>query len=100
MFSSGKERSVMGRIRRCFMHTAATESACRRVSILRGGSGSIAAASMWSQTFAAADEYLIKEKYTRPEKLAIQGGSNGGLLMGAMITQHPDLFRAVVSSVG
>jgi prolyl oligopeptidase len=50
--------------------------------------------------FAAAAEYLIKEKYTRSEKLAIQGGSNGGLLMGAMITQHPDLFRAVVSSVG
>ena len=50
--------------------------------------------------FAAASEYLIKEKYTGPEKLAIQGGSNGGLLMGAMITQHPDLFRAVVSSVG
>jgi prolyl oligopeptidase len=50
--------------------------------------------------FAAAAEYLIKEKYTRPEKLAIQGGSNGGLLMGAMITQHPDLLRAVVSSVG
>jgi prolyl oligopeptidase len=50
--------------------------------------------------FAAAAEYLIKQKYTRPEKLAIQGGSNGGLLMGAMITQHPDLFRAVVTSVG
>ena len=50
--------------------------------------------------FAAAAEYLIKEKYTRPEKLAIQGGSNGGLLMGAMITQHPDLMRAVVSHVG
>jgi prolyl oligopeptidase len=50
--------------------------------------------------FAAASEYLIKEKYARPEKLAIEGGSNGGLLMGAMITQHPDLFRAVVSSVG
>jgi prolyl oligopeptidase len=50
--------------------------------------------------FAAAAEYLIKEKCTRPEKLAVQGGSNGGLLMGAMITQHPDLFRAVVSSVG
>jgi prolyl oligopeptidase len=50
--------------------------------------------------FAAAAEYLIKEKYTGPEKLAIQGGSNGGLLMGAMMTQHPDLFRAVVSSVG
>jgi len=50
--------------------------------------------------FAAAAEYLIKQNYTRPEKLAIQGGSNGGLLMGAMITQHPDLMRAVVSSVG
>ncbi len=50
--------------------------------------------------FAAAAQYLVKEKYTRMEKLAIQGGSNGGLLMGAMITQHPDLFRAVVSSVG
>jgi prolyl oligopeptidase len=50
--------------------------------------------------FAAAAEYLIKENYTRSGKLAIQGRSNGGLLMGAMITQHPDLFRAVVSSVG
>ena len=50
--------------------------------------------------FAAAAEYLIRENYTRPGKLAIQGGSNGGLLMGAMITQHSDLFRAVVSSVG
>ena len=50
--------------------------------------------------FAAAAEYLTKEKYTRPEKLAIMGGSNGGLLMGAMITQHPDLMRAVVSQVG
>jgi len=50
--------------------------------------------------FAAAAEYLIKENYTRPEKLAIQGGSNGGLLMGAMITQHPDLMRSVVSQVG
>ena len=50
--------------------------------------------------FAAAAKYLIKKKYTRPEKLAIQGGSNGGLLMGAMITQHPDLVRSVVSTVG
>ncbi len=50
--------------------------------------------------FAAAAEYLVKQKYTRPQKLAIEGGSNGGLLMGAMITQHPDLMRAVVSSVG
>ncbi|HEY4284879.1 MAG TPA: prolyl oligopeptidase family serine peptidase [Chthoniobacterales bacterium] len=50
--------------------------------------------------FAAAAEYLIKEKWTRPERLSILGGSNGGLLMGAMITQHPDLVRAVVSAVG
>jgi prolyl oligopeptidase len=50
--------------------------------------------------FATAAEYLVKENYTRPEKLAMQGGSNGGLLMGAMITQHPDLMRAVVSQVG
>ena len=50
--------------------------------------------------FEAAAEYLIKQKYTNPKKLAIQGGSNGGLLMGAMITQHPYLMRAIVSSVG
>jgi prolyl oligopeptidase len=47
----------------------------------------------------AAAGYLISEKYTRPERLAIEGGSNGGLLMGAMITQRPDLFRAVVCAV-
>lgn len=50
--------------------------------------------------FAASAEYLIKQKWTRPEKLSMLGGSNGGLLMGAMITQHPDLVRAVVSMVG
>jgi prolyl oligopeptidase len=50
--------------------------------------------------FAASAEYLVKQKWTRPEKLAILGGSNGGLLMGALITQHPDLVRAVVSAVG
>ena len=50
--------------------------------------------------FAAAADYLIKQNWTRRDKLAIQGGSNGGLLMGAMITQHPDLVHAVVSSVG
>jgi prolyl oligopeptidase len=47
----------------------------------------------------AAAGYLISEKYTRPDRLAIQGGSNGGLLMGAMITQRPALFRAVVCEV-
>ena len=49
--------------------------------------------------FIAAAQYLIAEKYTSPEHLAIIGGSNGGLLMGAMITQRPDLFRAVVCQV-
>ncbi len=47
----------------------------------------------------AAAEHLISEKYTDKHHLAIQGGSNGGLLMGAMITQRPDLFRAVVCQV-
>jgi len=47
----------------------------------------------------AAAEHLIAEKYTDRNHLAIQGGSNGGLLMGAMITQRPDLFRAVVCQV-
>ncbi len=47
----------------------------------------------------AAAEHLIAEKYTDSRHLAIQGGSNGGLLMGAMITQRPDLFRAVVCRV-
>ncbi len=50
--------------------------------------------------FAAAARYLIDHKYTNPAKLAIEGGSNGGLLMGATLTQHPELFRAVVSYVG
>jgi prolyl oligopeptidase len=50
--------------------------------------------------FIACAESLIKAKYTSPEKLVIEGGSNGGLLMGAALTQRPDLFRAVVSHVG
>ena len=50
--------------------------------------------------FAAAARHLIDRKYTNPSRLAIEGGSNGGLLMGAALTQHPDLFRAVVSHVG
>ncbi len=49
--------------------------------------------------FIAAGEFLIAQKYTDKDHLAIQGGSNGGLLMGAMITQRPDLFRAVVCQV-
>lgn len=50
--------------------------------------------------FAAAAQTLIDEGYTSQKKLALLGGSNGGLLMGAMITQHPGLARAVVSAVG
>ncbi|HXY48213.1 MAG TPA: prolyl oligopeptidase family serine peptidase [Terriglobales bacterium] len=49
--------------------------------------------------FVAGAEYLIAQKYTDKDHLAILGGSNGGLLMGAMITQRPDLFRAVVCAV-
>lgn len=50
--------------------------------------------------FAACAQYLIDQKYTSPRHLAILGGSNGGLLMGAELTQHPDMFRAVISYVG
>jgi len=50
--------------------------------------------------FIACARYLIEHKYTNPKKLAIEGGSNGGLLMGAALTQHPELFRAVVCHVG
>ena len=50
--------------------------------------------------FAAVMEHLILRRYTSPQKLAIMGRSNGGLLMGAMLTQHPDRMKAVVSAVG
>ncbi len=50
--------------------------------------------------FIAAAEWLIEHQYTQPEKLAIAGGSNGGLLVGACITQRPDLFGAALPAVG
>ncbi|MEP7029000.1 MAG: prolyl oligopeptidase family serine peptidase, partial [Candidatus Eisenbacteria bacterium] len=50
--------------------------------------------------FAACAQYLVTHHYTSRDRLAIRGGSNGGMLMGAMITQHPDLVRSVVCQVG
>ena len=49
--------------------------------------------------FIACAEFVIAEKYTRPDRLAIQGGSAGGLLMGAVVNLRPDLFHAVLSQV-
>lgn len=50
--------------------------------------------------FIAAGEYLIKEKYTTASRLAVMGGSNGGLLIGAVVNQRPDLFRVGIPMVG
>jgi prolyl oligopeptidase len=52
------------------------------------------------EDFIAAAEWLVKNRYTRPEKLAIQGGSNGGLLVGAVMCKRPDLFGATLPAVG
>ena len=49
--------------------------------------------------FIAAGEYLVGQHWTKPERLAIRGGSNGGLLVGAVLTQRPDLFKAVICEV-
>ena len=50
--------------------------------------------------FIAAAEYLVRERYTRPQKLGIHGRSNGGLLVGAALTQRPELFGAALPAVG
>ena len=50
--------------------------------------------------FIAAAQFLIDKKYTNPDKLAIRGGSNGGLLIGAVMTQRPELFQVAIPQVG
>ncbi len=79
------------------------------VANLRGGSeygeewhraGNLTRKQNVFDDFAACARWLIDSGYTNPHRLAIEGGSNGGLLMGAALTQHPELFRAVVSYVG
>jgi len=49
--------------------------------------------------FNSCAEWLIREKYTNPSKIVAEGGSNGGLLMGAIATQRPDLYKAIVCMV-
>ena len=79
------------------------------IAIIRGGgefgepwhlAGNLTKKQNVFDDFAAAARHLIERKYTSPQKLAIFGESNGGLLVGATLTQHPELFRAVVSRVG
>lgn len=78
-------------------------------AVLRGGgeygeswyrSGTLLQKRNVFDDFIAASEFLIREGYTSPDRLAIQGGSNGGLLVAAALTQRPDLYRAAVPAVG
>ncbi len=82
---------------------------CIVVANLRGGgefgeawhhAGRLTAKQNVFDDFAAVLAFLVEKKYTARERLAIIGGSNGGLLMGAILTQHPELVNAVIAEVG
>ena len=82
---------------------AGGEHARRGVSSARRGhsAGNLTNKQNVFDDFYACAEHLVEAKYTTPARLlAIQGGSNGGLLMGAELAQHPEAFKAVVSHVG
>ncbi|HET9450643.1 MAG TPA: prolyl oligopeptidase family serine peptidase, partial [Aggregicoccus sp.] len=79
------------------------------IANLRGGSefgetwheqGSLTKKQNVFDDFYACAQLLVQLRYTKPARLGIQGGSNGGLLMGAALTQHPDAYGAVVARVG
>ncbi len=79
------------------------------IANLRGGSefgeewhanGSLTKKQNVFDDFHACAKLLVEKKWTKPERLAIQGGSNGGLLMGAALTQHPEMYRTVLAHVG
>jgi prolyl oligopeptidase len=79
------------------------------IANLRGGSefgeawhanGSLTKKQNVFDDFYACAKLLVDQKWTKPARLAIQGGSNGGLLMGAALTQHPEMYRTVLAHVG
>ena len=79
------------------------------IAILRGGGefgeawhvgGNLTRKQNVFDDFAAAAEWLVKDGYTRPQRLGVLGGSNGGLLVNAFVTQHPGMIRAAASLVG
>ncbi|MEM9697059.1 MAG: prolyl oligopeptidase family serine peptidase, partial [Myxococcota bacterium] len=85
------------------------QGVCFAVANLRGGGefgekwhleGNLTKKQNVFDDFAAVLQHMVAQKYTSKDKLAIVGGSNGGLLMGATMTQHPALMKAVVSFVG